>query len=166
MGENLHSMVRKRIGKEMKDNNFNWILFNADKNIEPFLFIPIELYPSLQKKAMEAGKDPALIITFKSRYPWAPPKVTYYEKDIQELYRTNSLFERDILEISDIGCLCCGSILCKDRWSITSKVNDIAEEFVKITSWRARVVERFLCKKIQNQKIKIPVEDVPIFEYL
>ena len=67
MGENLHSMVRKRIGKEMKDNNFNWILFNADKNIEPFLFIPIELYPSLQKKAMEAGKDPALIITFKSR---------------------------------------------------------------------------------------------------
>lgn len=166
MGENLHSMVSKRIGKEMKDNNFNWILFNADKNIEPFLFIPIELYPSLQKKAMEAGKDPALIITFKSRYPWAPPKVTYYEKDIQELYRTNSLFERDILEISDIGCLCCGSILCKDRWSITSKVNDIAEEFVKITSWRARVVERFLCKKIQNQKIKIPVEDVPIFEYL
>ena len=86
MGENLHSMVRKRIGKEMKDNNFNWILFNADKNIEPFLFIPIELYPSLQKKAMEAGKDPALIITFKSRYPWAPPKVTYYEKDIT-LYR-------------------------------------------------------------------------------
>ena len=166
MGENLHSMVRKRIGKEMKDNNFNWILFNADKNKEPFLFVPIELYPSLQKKALEAGKDPALILTFRSRYPWAPPKVTYYEKDIQELYRTNSLFERDILEISDIGCLCCGSILCKDRWSITSKVKDIADEFVKITSWRARVVERFLCKKIQNQKIKIPVEDVPIFEYL
>ncbi len=170
MGEHLHSMVRKRIGKEMKDNNeynySNWILFNADKNKEPFLFIPINLYPSLQKTALEAGREPALVITFQNRWPWAPPKVTYYEKEIQELYRTSSIFERDILKLSDIGCLCCGSILCKNRWSITSKVQDIINEFIKITSWRARVVERFLCKKLQYQKIKLPVEDYPIFEYL
>ena len=65
-----------------------------------------------------------------------------------------------------MGCLCCGSILCKNRWGVTRKLQEIIDEFIKVTSWRARVVERLLCKKIQNQKIKLPVNDYPIFEFL
>ena len=76
------------------------------------------------------------------------------------------IFEKDILKISDIGCLCCGSILCKNKWNPMRKIIEVIEEFVKITSWRARVVERLYCKKIQEQKLRLPVEDYPIYEYL
>ena len=162
-----HNIVRKRVAKEIReDNHQDWILFDSDQNNDPFLFVTIKLYPSLQKKAEKAGKDPALIISFPARYPWCPPNVSYYGKDIQELYRTNQIFEKDILKISDMGCMCCGSILCKHRWGITRKLQEIIDEFIKVTSWRARVVERLLCKKIQNQKIKLPVNDYPIFEFL
>ena len=69
MGEYLHSLVRKRLDREMKDNNeynySNWILFDGDKNKEPFLFIPIELYPSLQKTALKAGRENEKIYRLK-----------------------------------------------------------------------------------------------------
>jgi len=164
----LSELLRKRITKEINvGNHHDWILFNYDKTKKPFLFVPIKLYPSLQNTASAVGRDPALVVSFPRNWPWGPPTVTYYDKDIQELYRAGQLFANDILKLSDIGCLCCGSILCRDRWSINRKIQDIVEEFVKITSWRARVVERFLCKRIQENKIgRLPVNDYPIFEYL
>jgi len=164
----LSQILRKRITREIDiGKHYDWILFNYDKTKKPFLFVPIKLYPSLQNTAMAAGRDPALVISFQKDWPWKPPTVTYYDKDIQELYRAGQLFENDIVKLSDIGCLCCGSILCRDRWTIASKIEDIVSEFIKITSWRARVVERFLCKRIQENKIgRLPVNDYPIFKYL
>ena len=162
----LKDIVEKRINKEknMDENGHSWILISGEK---PVLYIPINMYPTLQHRAENVGRDPALVFTFNQGFPWKPPTVRYYNKKIIEIYTVGPLFAKDILKISDIGCLCCGSILCKNNWNYQRKMQEIVDEFLKITSWRIRVIERYMCSKVQDKLIgRLPVEDYPIHEYL
>ena len=51
-----HNIVRKRVAKEIREGDHqDWILFDSDKNKDPFLFVTIQLYP-FYKKEEKAGK--------------------------------------------------------------------------------------------------------------
>ena len=53
------SMLR-RVEKEISRNNLDAEIIDGT-----YIYMPIVLYPSLQKRAIEGGVDPALIITLK-----------------------------------------------------------------------------------------------------
>ena len=165
-----NAMCLKRVKNEKKraiDGN-NWIIPDVG-NFKLFLYVPVQLYKSLHELANE--QQPVLFFNFPIEYPMKPPVVTYHGTNIQEIFRTNPIFLEDILKISGIRCLCCTSILCRNRWTVACGVQQIVDEFRKITTWKARVVERFYCKKIQDRLVKsnnsyLSVGDYPIFEYL
>jgi hypothetical protein len=160
----------RRVKNEKKHaiDGKNWIIPEVG-NSKLFLYVPIQLYESLHKLANM--QQPVLFFNFPAEYPMKPPVVTYHGINIQEIFGTNSIFGNDMSKISDIECLCCGSIMCRNKWTIAHGVQQIVDEFIKITTWKARVVERLYCKKIQHQLVKsdnsyLAVTDYPIFEYL
>ena len=55
--------------------------YNIDATIidNKYIYVPVKLYPSLQKNEESMGKDPALVISLKN-YPLKAPKVTYFSK--------------------------------------------------------------------------------------
>ena len=78
-----------------------------------------------------------------------------------------------------INCIRCSSFLCSKNWHMTRKIIDIVKEFKKITSLKARAVERVICNKIQEQLFRsltdingepnqtvLPLRDIRISEYL
>ena len=67
----LSTSMLKRVKKEMeRDELFGQLLDNT------YLYLPIKLHPSLQKRTEAKGVDPALIFTL-SEYPWRPPVVHF-----------------------------------------------------------------------------------------
>ena len=167
---NKNAMCSKRIRNEKLRAPFghDWVIPDVGIS-KSFLYVPINLYKSLTKSANM--QQPVLFFDFPTEYPLKPPVVTYHGINIQEIFRTNPIFLEDILKISGIRCLCCTSILCRNRWTVACGVQQIVDEFRKITTWKARVVERFYCKKIQDRLVKsnnsyLSVGDYPIFEYL
>ncbi len=53
--------------------------------------------------------------------------------------------------IGDVVCLCCNSILCPNKWCATRNIKEIADEFVRITTLKARAQERIFCNRIQEK---------------
>ena len=161
-----HSRITRRLNNEKEHavDGALWTTFD-DKN-RKYLYVPINLYGTLQTRAEKVGRDPALIFTFDTLYPFRSPDIKYYNVDIKQIYRCSPIFVKDMESVSDIGCICCGSILCSNNWRVNYGVQSVINEFLKITTWKARVVERLMCKKVQKQLIaRLPVEDYPIFEY-
>ena len=169
-GEQSKTMpISRRLCAEKKRSSrgYSWRFMKDTENIT-YLYIPVQLSPSQHQRAVKIGRDPALLFSFDSNYPFRPPKVRYYNTNILELYRVGSLFFDDLKKLNNIGCLCCSSILCKDNWTPTNNIDDITDEFLKVMSWKAQVVERFMCKKIQ-EKILPNIESryfKQIYEYL
>ena len=172
----LSTSMLKRVKKEMeRDELFGQLLDNT------YLNLPIKLHPSLQKRAEAKGIDPALILTL-SEYPWRPPVVHFCSVHIDKIYRcTNStnIFKEIQLMDPTINCIRCSSFLCSKNWHMTRKIIDIVNEFKKITSLKARAVERVICNKIQEQLFRsltdingepnqtvLPLRDIRISEYL
>jgi hypothetical protein len=167
---NKTAMCSKRIRNEKLRAPFgcDWVIPDLGMG-KSFLYVPVNLYTSLAKLANM--RQPVLFFNFPIEYPLKPPIVEYYGIEIQQIFRTNPIFLDDMIKISDIKCLHCESILCRNKWTIARGVQQIVDEFIKFTTWKARVVERFYCKKIQDQLVKsnnsyLFVEDYPIFEYL
>ena len=165
-----NAMCSKRVKNEKKqaiDGN-NWIIPDVG-NFKLFLYVPVQLYKSLHTLA--TVQQPVLFFNFPIEYPMKPPVVTYHGTNIQEIFRTKSIFQNDMSKISNVQCLCCSSIMCRNRWTIACGIRQIVDEFIKVTTWKARVVERLFCKKVQQLLVKsnnsyLSVADYPIFEYL
>ena len=64
-------------------------------------------------------------------------------------------------------CLCCDSILCGDTWLPSNGIIDIIKEFTKFTTLKARIIERTICNRIQeNLFLKIgSIETLPLDHY-
>ena len=66
-----------------------------------------------------------------------------------------------------VECLCCFTLLCPDNWCPSYGIKDIVDEFIRVTSWKARIIEKIWCKKVQEQRLpKLFVEYYPIYKYL
>ena len=132
-----------------------------------FLYVPVKLCRQLQKRAQSVGRDPALIFTFKTGYPFRPPMIYYYSTPVRNIYHSEELFAEDMTLISGTECLCCHSILCDNNWTWKYTIDDVIGEFKRITTLKVRVVERLFCKKVQEQLIpQLLIAHVAIFHYL
>ena len=173
----LTTTMVKRVKKEMeRDELFGQLLDNT------FLYLPIKLHPSLQKRAEAKGVDPALIFTL-SEYPWRAPEVHFCSMHLDKIYSctnsTTNIFKEIQLMDPSIKCLRCSSFLCGENWHAARKIRDIVNEFKKITSLKARAVERVVCNKIQEELFRnltnvngkpnqtvLPLRDIRISEFL
>ena len=126
----------------------NWQLF--DNHVK----IPIVLPPPLTSGTMVA--------TFPDNYPFKGPSFSFNDQEWSMIYRTGSLFHEDMALISGKECLCCHSFMCPDNWHCVSRITQVVQEFMDITTYKVRVVERFLCKRLQEYYL----HGVPIHEYL
>jgi len=132
-----------------------------------YLYVPIDLYPSLDTMAEQANKDPALILDLKF-YPFKVPIISYLSRPVDSIYKTNTIFNEIIKNITGDCCLCCSSFICNEKWVPSNTINQIIDEFKDITTVKARAIEIFCCDKMQAQRLPngLPVQDYPISQYL
>ena len=103
-----------------------------------------------------------MVVTFPDNYPFKGPSFSFNDQEWSMIYRTGSLFHEDMALISGKECLCCHSFMCPDNWHCVSRITQVVQEFMDITAYKVRVVERFLCKRLQEYYL----HGVPIHEYL
>tara|TARA_B110000046_G_scaffold137092_1_gene143340 strand:+ start:15622 stop:16116 length:495 start_codon:yes stop_codon:yes gene_type:complete len=132
-----------------------------------YLYVPIELYPSLEKIAEQANKDPSLILDLKF-YPFKVPRISYLSMSVDSIYKTNTIFNEIIKNITGDCCLCCSSFICNEKWVPSNTINQIIDEFKDITTVKARAVEIYCCDRMQEHRLPngLPVQDYPISQYL
>ena len=143
----LSKGILRRVHKELNNNYHNAQLLD-----DKYIYIPITLYPPLQKRAKKAGVDPALIFTLKN-YPWRAPDVHYCSIPLYKIYKCGGPVEYmdELIKIAGkYICLGCTSILCGDTWIATNNIKDVVDEFKHFTKLKARIVERIICNKIQE----------------
>lgn len=168
--DNLPPRILRRLLKEISRNNLNAEIIDGK-----YIYLPIKLYPSLQKKAIENGIDPALIITLKN-YPWRAPKVCFCSISTNCIYKCGGEKKyTDELEkiMGENICLGCTSILCGNTWTPNHGINDIVTEFKKFTTLKARIIERIICNQIQEKmflkisgKQTLPLDHYRISDFL
>ena len=143
-------MINRRLANE-KARGWpdDWTIL-SDNNI----FIPISLPAPLS--------NGVLTVELMSSYPFKSPRMYYNGKGLGLVYRTGRLFHKDMTLISGYKCLCCDTFLCYSKWHCTHQIKDMVDEFLKVVAYKTRVVERFLCKKIEEKYL----HNVPIHEYL
>ena len=143
----LPAPIVRRVNKEIGRNGLRAVLVDNQ-----YVFISIKLHPNLQKRAEAAGLDPALVITLHG-YPWRVPQVHYFSHAAATIYGGGSIELTNEIHrmIGDVVCLCCNSILCPNKWCATRNIKEIADEFVRITTLKARAQERIFCNIIQEK---------------
>ena len=163
------SRPNKRVVNEIRRDNLI-----CEYRDNEYLYIPIKLYPSLEKITKKCNIKPALNIYLKN-YPFRVPQILYLSKSLDSIYHYNSIFFSDFKQITGLECLCCNSLICPINWGPLKTIRNIIEEFIEITSIKCRLVERIYCDKIQNQLIKsvndghentFAITDIRIAEYL
>ena len=144
------------------------------------IYFPIVFNKSIVKIQRKYNIEPLIIITLNDRYPFQAPKVKYFDKDIQQIYRTNFVDELNELtyqegncilcdkeKCSGCLCMCCSTIICRNNWYPQRKIIDIINECKKYINIKSRLIERIHCKKIQEKYLyQIPVNYLPIHNYL
>ena len=147
------------------------------------MFISLDINETIQKKLDMTNNGIFLKLNLKD-YPWQCPSITFIiidrgnhkEKELNKVYRTNRIFNKEIKMMSGVDCLHCSSYLCHGKWIPTSRIKNIIDEFKNIVDLKCRAVERVYCDKIQDQLIKtqinnntinyLPKEDIRIANYL
>ena len=99
---------------------------------------------------------------FPNEYPFKPPTVSILDGRESEI-TTYLAFCRDIsrdqfLNIRD--CLCCGSLMCGDNWSVNKDAIAILKEVYEMYMYRRRHVEKICCNSMIRQRFGNPAEDL------
>ena len=143
-------MMRERRlqNEQRKEWPDEWLLF--ENHLEIPIVLPLPL------------KSGTLIITIPANYPFTGPSFSFNGRGWSTIYRTGSIFCKDMALISGKECLCCCSFMCPNNWYCSSKITQVVQEFMDIGAYKVRVVERFMCKRLQEYYL----HGVPIHEYL
>ena len=154
--------MEARVIKEISKNNIPGDLIDRR-----YLYVPIKLPDILQERADKASKDPALILDLKL-YPFRVPKITYLSFPVQRIYRCNLIFNNIMKELSKANCLCCTTFVCPENWLCSNNLKQIIDEFLKVAEFKQRVVDIFICNKIQKQLLPdgLPIQDYAISQFL
>lgn len=162
-GDNtLSPIMEGRVMKEMTKYNIPGDLIDRR-----YLYVPIELPEPLQQIAENAGKDPALILDLKL-YPFNVPRITYLSYPAERIYMCRPIFNTIMKKLTNGDCLCCNSFICPINWVPSNNLKQIIDEFKNIAELKTRVVEIFICDKVQRTLIPdgLPVQDFPISQFL
>ena len=103
-----------------------------------------------------------LAVTLGPEYPFRVPTACYNGTSLALIYRTGNIFQEDMKLVSGLSCLCCHTYLCRDNWHCTHQIKDIVREFLNVVAYKIRIVERFVCKRIQEKYL----HNIPIHEFL
>tara|TARA_Y100001970_G_C13764308_1_gene617321 strand:+ start:152 stop:580 length:429 start_codon:yes stop_codon:yes gene_type:complete len=142
-------MRQRRLHNEQrKEWADNWKLH--DNHLE----IPITLPTPLRSGTM--------VVTFPANYPFKGPSFSFNGQVWDQIYRTGSIFNDDMVHISNKTCICCDTLMCPNHWHCVHTIAQVVQEFMDIATYKVRVVERFMCKRIQENYL----HGVPIHEYL
>ncbi len=142
-------MRQRRLQNEkQKEWPDEWTLY--ENHVE----IPLVLPPPLISGTM--------VVTFPAEYPFKGPIFSFNGHGWDTIYRTGSIFQKDMELISKKECICCHSLMCSNNWHCSNKITQIVQEFLDIATYKKRIVERFLCKRLQEYYL----HNVPIHEYL
>ncbi len=175
LNHRLSTTMVKRVKKEINKSQLNVILVDNQ-----YIYAPLKLHPNLQKRAEAAGLDPALVITLHE-YPWKVPQVHYFSHHVSAIYGcgANRLMDEIYKMRGEASCLCCSSILCSNNWNVTRGIKEIIDEFIDLTTLKARAQERKFCNRIQekffmcvkdsdgNDSLKcLPLSDYRISDFL
>jgi len=152
-------MSRRLANEAIRDD---WRALGMEHFIEDkSIYIPVE--------DIWTKKENLLTIVYDPTYPFKPPSATYNGENILILYRklstgSNKKIIDHISNLMDgVACMCCGSLLCKNNWSINNTIKNLLEEFEKFCNIKKRGVERFWSDRIASRYL---VEDIPLHEYL
>ena len=162
----LSHKSKNRVIKEM--NKMKYVSELIDNR---FLYVPINLYRSLDIRTRKKGRDPALILNLKD-YPWRCPKISFLSVSASRIYRNTPFLIKGLYQLSGKECLCCNSFVFPEKWTPACSITDIFDEFLNITEIKARLIERIYCDKVQDQLLdrgvgqRLPLEDIKISEYL
>tara|TARA_Y100000389_G_scaffold180234_1_gene194903 strand:+ start:97 stop:633 length:537 start_codon:yes stop_codon:yes gene_type:complete len=175
--EEFTTQMSKRVFKEIMRDNLNAELIKND------LYVLLDVNGTTKKRLDSINCCIFLKFNLKN-YPWNYPLTTliinnsndkYKEIKLNNVYKTNKIFSKEIKRMSGVDCLYCNSFLCDHLWSPTCKIQNIIDEFKNITYLKFRAVERLYCDKIQEQLIKtinnnglnyLSKEDLRIADYL
>lgn len=151
-----------RIAKEMSKFKIPGVLID-----NRYLYVPIELYTTLNRMAEGSNKDPALILDLNF-YPFRVPVITYLSRPVDSIYRTNQILIAIIKKITGENCICCSSFMCNANWVPSNNISEIIDEFKRITTVKARAIEILCCNRMQVQRLPngFPVQDYAISQYL
>jgi hypothetical protein len=160
--ESLSPGMVGRVVKEMSKYKIPGELIDSR-----YLYVPIELCEPLNERAKSANKDPALILDLKY-YPFRVPSISYLSMLVDNIYRTNTIFNEIVKTITGGECLCCSSFICNMNWVPSNNINQIIDEFKQIIQVKTRAVEILCCNRMQAQRLPdgLPVQDYPISQYL
>ena len=142
-------MRQRRLQNEKrKEWPDNWQLY------ENRVTIPITFPPPLTSGT--------IVVTFPANYPFKGPTFSFNSQGWNKIYRTGSIFHEDMALISNKSCVCCDTLMCPNNWHCVNTVTQVVQEFMDIAAYKVRVVERFMCKRLQEYYL----HGVPIHEYL
>ena len=137
----------RRLKNESKKWNKNYIYIDSN-TVEVKIIIP------------EYQINTSIIIKITDCYPFQPPEVFFKNKNIIEIIRT--YFQEDYVKITRNECMCCSSILCENNWLACKNIKDVVKDIKNLFIIKKRLIERTICKKLQNYHL----HQVPIHEYL
>lgn len=154
------------------------LIFEEEDKIT--IYVPIVFNRSIQQIQKKHDIEPLLNFTICCLYPFKPPVVKYFDKNIQNIYKISldSEFDElikssstclmcDKINCNNCYCLCCSTYACKNNWGPLVKLSDIVKECKKYINIKCRLVERIHCKKVQSKFIpQIPIKYLPIHNYL
>ena len=160
--DTLTPQMEQRVMKEMKKYNMRGDLIDRR-----YLYVPVTLPDTLQQSAEKAGKDPALILDLKD-YPFRVPRITYLSCSADNIYTCRPIFYDIMRKVTNNDCICCSSFICPENWVCSNSLQEIIDEFLNIAELKKRIVEIYICNKVQQQILPdgLPIQDYAISQFL
>ena len=154
---------RKRIYKE----TLTFLDADADDNHgEPYRYlenINEDYYFTILPRSMYINNEILITINFTgSNYPFGPPKkILVNGIDYRTILTPNSIIQDFMSKFTNVRCLCCSTLMCKNNWNPRKTIKDLLEEIVKTLSIRRRTVEYIFAKKITQKYFGfyLPIEE-------
>ena len=153
----------KRIYKE----TLTFLDGDADYNHgEPYRYlekINEDYYFLILPRSMYINDEILVTINFNdSNYPFGPPKkILVNGIDYRTILTPNSIIQDFMNKFTNLRCLCCSTLMCKNNWNPRKTIKDLLEEIVKTLSIRRRTVEYIFAKKITQKYFGfyLPIEE-------
>lgn len=73
-----------------------------------------------------------LVVKITNRYPFSPPDTSIWGAEINDYHKILCTMQCNFNSFNKDVCLCCNTIICKNKWEPTNKLIDIVREVDKI----------------------------------
>jgi hypothetical protein len=135
--------------KNLYSNSNNTIKFHFIMNVSIMLVDDNNLYK------FEISSD----------YPFrSPKKFTINHRPYIEYLKINSSKTMKELQLyKGVGCLCCNSVSCASKWTITTNISKCIDEFKIFMQYRRDIINVLLSEKIKERYL---LKDIDLLQWL